>query len=117
MVKDQRKDYTVLHLPQKQNILLILDSQEKDFYLVHTMMEATVSCLLILQRHINSKQKTQKSLCLGNISKDLTITNMKKKKRTGLKGAVNFFSFDFNPIDTNDILDIHKYLFDGKNMI
>ena len=114
-MKDQRKDYTVLHLLQKQNILLILDSQEKDFYLVHTMMEATVSCLLILQRDINSKQKTLKSLCLGNISKDLTITNMKKK--TGLIGAVNFFSFDFNPIDTNDILDIHKYLFDGKNMI
>ena len=22
----------------------------------------------------------------------------------------NFFSADFNPIDTNDILDIHKYL-------
>ena len=40
-----------------------------------------------------------------------------KKKKTGLKGAVNFFSFDFNPVDTNDILDIHKYLFDGKNMI
>ena len=114
-MKDQRKDYTVLHLLKKQNILLILDSQEKDFYLVHTMVEATVSCLLILQRDINSKQKTQKSLCLGNISKDLTITNMKKK--TGLIGAVKFFSFDFNPIDTNDILDIHKYLFDGKNMI
>ena len=23
---------------------------------------------------------------------------------------VNFFSFDFNPIDTNDILDIHECL-------
>ena len=29
-------------------------------------------------------------------------------KKTGLKGNVNFFSVDFNPIDTNDILDIHK---------
>ena len=29
-------------------------------------------------------------------------------KKTGLKGSVNFFSVDFNPIDTNDILDIHK---------
>ena len=33
----------------------------------------------------------------------------KKKKKTGLKGVVNF-SVDFTPIDTNDILDIHKYL-------
>ena len=39
--------------------------------------------------------------------KDLAINNMKK---TGLKGVIKFFSVDFNPIDTNDILDIHKYL-------
>ena len=31
-------------------------------------------------------------------------------KKTGLKGFVIFCSVDFNPIDTNDILDIHKYL-------
>ena len=37
-------------------------------------------------------------------------------KKTGLKGVVKFFSVDFNPIDTNDILDIHKYLME-KNMI
>ena len=45
--------------------------------------------------------------CLGNISKDFTINNLKKK--TGLKGVVKFFSVDFNPIDTNDIFE--------KNMI
>ena len=32
------------------------------------------------------------------------------KKKTGLKGVVNFFPVDFNPIDTNNILHIHKYL-------
>ena len=47
------------------------------------------------------------ALSLGNISKELTINNMKK---TGLKGNVNFFSVDFNPIDINFILDIHRYL-------
>ena len=47
------------------------------------------------------------TLCLGNISKDFTINNMKK---SGLKGVVKHFSVDFNPIDTNNILDIHKYL-------
>ena len=47
------------------------------------------------------------ALCLGNISKDFAINNMKKK--TGLKRSVNFFSVDFNPIDTNDTLNIHKY--------
>ena len=35
------------------------------------------------------------------------------KKKTGLKGVVNVFSVYFNPIDTNDILDIHKYLMKG----
>ena len=31
-------------------------------------------------------------------------------KKTGLKGVVKRFSVDFNPIDNDDILDIHKYL-------
>ena len=48
------------------------------------------------------------ALSLGNISKDFTINNLEKK--TGLKGVAKFFSVDFNPIDTNNILDIHKYL-------
>ena len=46
-------------------------------------------------------------LFLGNISKDFTINNM---KQTGLKGFVKIFSVDYNPIDTNDVLDIHRYL-------
>ena len=39
------------------------------------------------------------TLCLGNISKDFAINNMKK---IGLKGSVKFFPVDFNLIDTND---------------
>ena len=34
--------------------------------------------------------------------------------KTGLKGVVKCFSVDFNRIDTNDILDIHKYLMKRK---
>ena len=41
------------------------------------------------------------------ISNDFTINNMKK---TGLSEIVRFSSVDFNPIDTNNILDIYKYL-------
>ena len=40
------------------------------------------------------------ALCLGNVSKDFTLNNMKK---TGLAGFLNVLSVDFNPIDTNDI--------------
>ena len=50
-------------------------------------------------------------LCLDNILKDLTINNMKKKTR--LKGILKLFSVDFNPIDTNDVLDIYKYFMKG----
>ena len=38
----------------------------------------------------------------------------KKKKKKGLKGIVKIFSIDFNPIDTKDVLDIHKYLMKRK---
>ena len=46
-------------------------------------------------------------LCLGNISKDFSVDNMKK---TGLNGYVYDFSVDYNNIDTSNIIDIHKYL-------
>ena len=38
-------------------------------------------------------------------------------KKTGLKGSVKLFSVDFNAIDTNNILDIHKYLMKGTQHI
>ena len=47
------------------------------------------------------------ALRLGNISKDFTINNIKE---TGLKGIAKFCSVDFNPIDINNSLDIHKHL-------
>ena len=69
-------------------------------------MEATVSYLLMLEKYINSKQKNSEikdyTLCLGNVSKDFTINNM---KNMGSGGVVRLFSVDFNPIDTNNILD------------
>ena len=45
-------------------------------------------------------------LCLGNISRELTINDIKK---TGLKWYVHV-SFDYNIININYISDIHKYL-------
>ena len=31
-------------------------------------------------------------------------------KKIGLKGVVNVFSIDCDTIDTNNVLDIHRYL-------
>ena len=45
-------------------------------------------------------------LCLGNISKNWTVDNMKK---TGLNGYVYDFTVDYDAIAVDDILDIHKY--------
>ena len=74
-------------------------------------MEATVSYLLMLQKHINSSHHSEPyPLCLGNISKDFTLANMKKKKKKKWKGSVKVFSVDYNPIDTSSIVDIHRYL-------
>ena len=48
-------------------------------------------------------------LCLGNISKDWTVDNMKE---TELNGYVYGFSVDYSDIAVDDILDIQ--LFDEK---
>ena len=52
-------------------------------------------------------------LCLGNISKDFSVDNMKE---TELNGYVYNFSVDYDAIAVDDILDIHKYLME-KNGI
>ena len=52
-------------------------------------------------------------LCLGNISKDWSVDNIKK---TGFIGYVYDFSVDYNAIAVDDIKDIHKYLME-KNVI
>ena len=53
-------------------------------------------------------------LCLGNISKDFLVDNMKK---TGLNGYVYDFSVDYDAIAVDDMLYIHKYLMEKNNII
>ena len=53
-------------------------------------------------------------LCLGNISKNWSVDNMKK---TGFNGYVYDFSVDYDAIAVGDILDIHKYLMKKNNII
>ena len=52
-------------------------------------------------------------LCIGNISKDWSVDNMKK---TGLNGHVYDFSVDYNVTAVDDILDIHKHLMKKNNI-
>ena len=46
-------------------------------------------------------------LCLGNISKDWTVNNMKK---TGLNRYVYDFSVDYDATPVDDIVDTQNYL-------
>ena len=68
----------------------------------------------------NSKFKVKDSnitattLCLGNISKNWSVDNMKD---TGLNGYVYDFSVDYDATSVDDIKDIHKYLMKKNNIL
>ena len=53
-------------------------------------------------------------ICLGNISKDWSVDNMKK---TGFTSYVYGFSVDYEAIAVNDIKNIHKYLMEKNNIV
>ena len=53
-------------------------------------------------------------LCLGNISKDWSVDNMKD---TGLNGYVYDFSVDYDSISVDDIKNIHKYLMKRTDIV
>ena len=52
-------------------------------------------------------------ICLGNISKDWSVDNM---KRTGFTDYVCDFSVDYDFIAVDFIEDIHKYLINKTNI-
>ena len=55
------------------------------------------------------------TLCLGNISKDWSVDNIKKK--TGLNGYVFYFSIDYNDTAVDKILEIHNYLMKKNDVV
>ena len=68
----------------------------------------------MIQKLINLNEKTltlMQLLCLGNISKDFSVDNIKK---AGLYGFVNDFSVYHDIIITDDVLSIHNYLMKNK---
>ena len=53
-------------------------------------------------------------LCLGNISKEWSVDNMRK---TGLSGYVYNFSVDYDAIAVDETLDIHNYSMKKKDIV
>ena len=68
----------------------------------------------IIKFKAKDSEITPYPLCLGNISKDWSIDNMKK---TSLQGYVYDFSVDYDAISVSNILDIHKYLMEKNKII
>ena len=53
-------------------------------------------------------------ICLGNISKDWSVDNMKK---TGFNGYIYDFSVDYEAVAVDNFKDIHKYLMEKNDIV
>ena len=73
-----------------------------------------VNCTKIIKFKSKDPEILPYPLCLGNISRDWSLDNMKKKR---LNGYIYDFSVDYDAIVVDDILYIHKYLIKKNNMI
>ena len=72
-----------------------------------------VNCTEIRKFKAKDSEIIAAPICLGNISRDFSVDNMKK---TRLTGYVYDFSVDYDFIANDKILDIHKYLMEKNNI-
>ena len=73
-----------------------------------------VNSLEIIKFKAKNSNIIASPLCLGNISKDCSVDNMKD---TGLNGYVYDFSVDYDATSVDDIKDIQKYLIKKNNIV
>ena len=127
-IDNKKKDILVLGKGPTQGLKYTLTVEK--MYLINFTVTKKKFCLTLHYDGANSylfvngteiyKFKAKDSeivaspLCLGNISKDWLIDNMKK---TGFNGYVYDFSVDYDVITVNDIKDIHKYLMRKNNIV
>ena len=69
----------------------------------------------IIKFNVKGTEIVATPLCLGNISKDFSVCNMKRK--TGSNGYIYHFSVDYDAITVDDILDIYKYLMEKNGIV
>ena len=93
--------YSINFTVAEENVCLSLHYNGANSYLF-------VNCTEIYKFKAKDSAIVASPLCLGNISKDWSTDNMKKK--TGFNGYVCDFSVYYNATDIDDIKDIHKYL-------
>ena len=96
--------YSVNFTKENTNFCLSLHYNRTNSYLF-------VNGTGIIKFKAKDSEITPYPLCLGNISKDWSVDNMKK---TELKVCVYDFSVDYDAISVDDILNIHKYFMEKK---
>ena len=127
-IDNKKKDILVLGIGPTQGLEHILTAEK--MYSINFTVANKKFCLSLHYNGANSylfvndieiyKFKANDSkiiatpLCLGNISNDWSIDNM---KRTGFNGYVYDFRVDYNPTDVDDIKNIHKYLMKKNNIV
>ena len=93
------KMYSIKFTVTRKKFCLSLHYNEANSYLFVNGTE-------IIKFKAKDSEIVPSPLCLGNISKDWSIDNMKK---TEFSGYVYDFSVDYDSTDIDDINDIHKY--------
>ena len=97
---------------------IIFSATKKKFCLSFHYNEANSYLLVNGTEVIKFKAKSSKIVadppCLGNISEDFSVANMKK---TRLYEAVYSFSVDYKAIAVDDELDIHKYFMKKSGIV
>ena len=127
-INNKKKDILVLGKGPKQGLEHTLTA-EKMYSINFTVTNKRI-CLSLHHNGSNSylfvnrteiyKFKAKNSeilvgpICLGNISKDWSVDNMKK---TGFTGYVYDFCVDYNVTDVDNIKDIHKYLMKKSDIV
>ena len=127
-IDNKKKNILVFGIGPTQGLELTLTAEK--MYSINFTVTNKIICLSLHYNGANSylfvngtqiyKFKAKDSeivvgpICLGNISKDWSVDNMKK---TGFNGYVYDFSVDCDPIAVNDIKDVHKYLMKKNNIV
>ena len=68
----------------------------------------------ILKFKAKNSETVATPLCLGNISRDWSVDNM---RNTGLNGFVYDFNVDYDAIAVDDMLEIHNYLMKKNGIV
>ena len=99
--------YSINFTVAKKKFCLSLHYNEPNSYLFFNGTE-------IYKFRAKDSEIVPSPLCLGYISKNWSVDNIKK---TGFTGYVYDFTVDYNAVTVDDIKDIHKYLMKKNDVV